>query len=119
MKKLLLVALVAISGFSMVEARRGCSSGRCETSSCEPKCVKPEPVCCIRQPHIVGCTQTYDEGPKPDVCGAVPAPRDIEKHVHTSISYSCVDNPCAAPITEDQLNFFKSIGSVRDTTCCQ
>lgn len=111
MKKLLVVALLAISFVGMSEARRCCKKKMsCETK-CETPCVKKS-VCCIPAPCIVGCENTRNEGCMPDICGVVPARVDVIKHVHTDVSYSCAGNDCAAPATPEQVEFFRSIGSV-------
>jgi hypothetical protein len=118
MKKLLLVALVAFAGFNMVEARRGCSTNRCETS-CEPKC-EVKKACCIPAPRVVDCVSSVCEGEKPDLCGVIPAPRNVIKHVDTQITYTCAPlEGCAVPATEEQVEMFRQNGSVRPTTCCR
>lgn len=114
MKKLLLVALVAVSAFSLADAR--CRKS-CETS-CEPKCAPK--ACCIPAPRVVDCVSNVCEGEKPDICGVIPAPQNIIKHVDTQITYTCAPlEGCAVPATEEQVEMFRQNGSVRPTTCCR
>lgn len=116
MKKLLVVALLAASIVSIADAR--CGKNRCapKKSECEP-CVKTQ---CIRPACIVGVDSTCDEGCMPDQCGAVPARRNVLKHVHTSVSYSCAPlEGCAVPATEEQVQAWKDMGSIPDTTTCR
>lgn len=116
MKKLLLVALVAVSVVGLADAR-SCGKGRCETS-CEPKCAPK--ACCIPAPRVVDCVSNVCEGEKPDLCGVIPAPRNVIKHVDTQITYSCAPlEGCAVPATEEQVEMFRQNGSVRPTTCCR
>lgn len=117
MKKLLLVALVAVSVVGLADARCGKKSMSCATS-CEPK--SEAKACCIPAPRVVDCVTNVCEGEKPDLCGVVPAPRNVIKHVDTQITYSCAPlEGCAVPATEEQVEMFRQNGSVRPTTCCR
>lgn len=123
MKKFLLVALMAAMVAGTAEAGRRC--GKRNNDCCETKCeVECAPVkkCCIRAPRIVGCTYSDDnsEGQKPDVCYLIPAPLEIEKHVHRTChtSYSCVPNDCGVKPTAEQLQQLQAEGSIRSTTTC-
>lgn len=116
MKKLLLVALVAAMIAGTAEARR------CGVKSCAPKCETrcEERRSCIGAPRLVDCTYSQNcvEGPKPELCYLVPAPRNIVKHtdVQTTITYDCACKPeCAVDPTPEQVEQLRATGAIPST----
>lgn len=113
MKKLLVVALVAVSVVGLADAR-------CGRNSCAPVACEKRSSCCIPAPRVIDCVSNMCEGAMPDICGVVPAPRNVIKHIDTQITYSCAPlEGCAVPATAEQVEMFRANGSVRETTCHQ
>lgn len=116
MKKLLLVALVAVSGFSMVEARRGgCRSMSCETKTCAPVCEPKQcaPKCCIGEPVIVCSTVSETCGEMPQLCSLKPVRVHVNKHTDIIHTFSCAERgPCEVIPTQAQVDALVEMGAV-------
>lgn len=116
MKKLLLVALVAVSGFNMVEARRGgCSMNSCapvcETNTCAPKCEQQK--CCIGAPVIVCRTVEESCGEMPQLCSLKPVRVHVNEHTQIIKTFSCAERgPCEVIPTQAQVDALVDMGAV-------
>lgn len=118
MKKLLIIALVAISAVSIADARKRCGTKSCAApmrecapKKCAPRCV--EKVNCIRPACVVGCENSFCEGEKPSICALEPARVDVIKHVDTNVWYDCAPKKdCQVIPTQEQVDALIAQGSV-------
>lgn len=111
MKKLLLVALVAVSVVGLADARCGRRSS-CETNACAPKC-EQKSSCCIGSPVVVCSTVSETCGEMPQLCSLKPVRVHVNKHTDIIHTFSCAERgPCEVIPTQAQVDALVEMGAV-------